>query len=54
MLRFSQASDLDRVLGHLIRQLAPLDFMPERPTHDMVNERGGPKLDMLHYHYSKT
>jgi len=36
---------LGRVLGHLMRQLAPLDFMLERPTHDMVNETGGPKLD---------
>lgn len=56
MLRLSQAPDLDRVLGHLIRQLAPLDFMLERPIHDKVNERGGPKLDMppIYYHYSKT
>ncbi len=36
---------LGRVLGHLMRQLAPLDFMLERATHDMVNETGGPKLD---------
>lgn len=36
---------MSRVLRHLMRHLAPLDFMLERPTRDMVNERGGPMLN---------